>query len=67
MVHEVAKLVRSLRDEETSVLVVEQNMVLGLHLAQVCYFISQGEFVRQGAAAEIERDDEVMAAYLGAS
>lgn len=65
VVGEVADLIRSLSDPERSVLIVEQNVALGLRLASKVYVLGQGEVVQQGTAAELAADDQLMATYLG--
>jgi branched-chain amino acid transport system ATP-binding protein len=65
VVSEVADLIRSLGDEGRSVLIVEQNVALGLRLARDVYVLGQGKVVEQGPAAELAADDRLMATYLG--
>jgi branched-chain amino acid transport system ATP-binding protein len=65
VVGEVADLIRSLGDEGRSVLIVEQNVALGLRLASEVYVLSQGVVVQHGSAADLAADDRLMAAYLG--
>jgi branched-chain amino acid transport system ATP-binding protein len=65
VVGEVAGLIRSLGDEGRSVLIVEQNVALGLRLASEVYVLSQGAVVQHGPAADLAADDRLMAAYLG--
>jgi branched-chain amino acid transport system ATP-binding protein len=64
-VGEVAGLIRSLGDEGRSVLIVEQNVALGLRLASDVYVLSQGVVVEHGPAADLAADDRLMATYLG--
>jgi len=65
VVGEVADLIRSLGDEGRTVLIVEQNVALGLRLARDVYVLGQGCVVQQGPAAELAADDRIMATYLG--
>ncbi|WP_069813797.1 ABC transporter ATP-binding protein [Streptomyces sp. TP-A0874] len=65
VVDEVAGLIRTLNDEGHSVLIVEQNVALGLQLASTVYVLSQGVIAEQGAAADLAEDQRLMAAYLG--
>jgi branched-chain amino acid transport system ATP-binding protein len=65
VVGEVAALIRSLGEEGRSVLIVEQNVALGLRLARDAYVLDQGAVVERGPATELASDDRLMAAYLG--
>lgn len=65
VVGEVAELIRSLGEEGRSVLIVEQNVALGLRLARHVYVLGQGRVVQQGPASELADDHRLMAAYLG--
>ncbi len=66
IVKEVLELVRSLRDEfGTTVLLVEQNIVASLKIADRGYVISNGNIVKNGSANELLQDEEVREAYLG--
>ena len=66
IVKDVLELVRSLRDEfGTTVLLIEQNIVASLRIADRGYVISNGKIVKNGSASELLNDDEVKEAYLG--
>lgn len=66
IVKDVLELVRNLRDEfGTTVLLVEQNIVASLKIADRGYVISNGEIVKSGSANELLQDEEVREAYLG--
>lgn len=63
---EVLELVRTLRDElGTTILLIEQNVVSSLKIANRAYVIAQGEIVKSGSAQELLQDQEVREAYLG--
>ncbi|WP_240376728.1 ABC transporter ATP-binding protein [Bacillus piscicola] len=65
---EVLGLVADLRNEfETTVLLVEQNVVSSLRIADRGYVISHGEIVKSGSASELRNDKEIKEAYLGQS
>ena len=66
MVVEVARAVRAFHTEGITVLLVEQNANLALGLADRGYVMETGRIVAQGAAAELIRDPDVRASYLGA-
>jgi len=63
---DVLELIRDLRDEfGTTILLVEQNIVASLKIADRGYVISHGEIVNEGSANELLNDSEVKEAYLG--
>jgi branched-chain amino acid transport system ATP-binding protein len=65
VVLEVADLIRELATEDMTVLIVEQNVSLGLKLADRVHVLNQGEIVRSGTADELRQDTELVDAYLG--
>jgi branched-chain amino acid transport system ATP-binding protein len=67
VVREVMQVVRSMREEGLSVLLVEQNVPLSLAIADRAYIISDGRVVYSGPAAELARDTELVHKLAGAS
>ncbi len=66
LVDEVYTILRRLKDDEgVSMLLVEQNAVVALALADQAYLIETGEIVMSGLAREIGRDENIRRAYLG--
>jgi len=65
VVLEVADLIRSLAADGTTVVIVEQNVSLGLKLADHVHVLNRGEIVRSGTSDELQRDAELVATYLG--
>ncbi len=53
------------RDSGLSVLLVEQNANLAMHMAHRVYLIETGRIVASGSAAELSADDSIRKAYLG--
>ncbi len=53
------------RDENVSMLIVEQNATLALAIAQRGYVLETGEIVATGSAKELSNNDDVRRAYLG--
>jgi branched-chain amino acid transport system ATP-binding protein len=53
------------RDEGLSVLLVEQNANLAMHIASRVYLLEIGRIVASGSAAELSADDSIRKAYLG--
>jgi branched-chain amino acid transport system ATP-binding protein len=66
LVEELFEILERLnRDERVSLLVVEQNAVLALDLADQAYLIETGRLVLSGPARKIREDDGVRRSYLG--
>ncbi|MCZ7536661.1 MAG: ABC transporter ATP-binding protein [Acidimicrobiia bacterium] len=53
------------RELDTAMLIVEQNAGLALRLASRGYVLETGRIVAQGAATELEGNEDVRRAYLG--
>jgi branched-chain amino acid transport system ATP-binding protein len=53
------------REMGLSVLLVEQNANLAMHIAHRVYLIETGRIVATGSAAELSADDSIRKAYLG--
>ena len=53
------------RDEGLSVLLVEQNANLAMHIADRVYLLETGRIVATGSADELSADDTIRKAYLG--
>jgi len=65
MVQEIAKIIRNFKELGFSVLLIEQNAVLALHLADQAYVMETGSIALQGQARDLLANDHVKQAYLG--
>ena len=65
MTAEIGKIVRQINALDVSIILVEQNAMLALTLAQYGYVLETGSLVMQGKAQELLQDDGVKKAYLG--
>lgn len=65
IVQDVVDTIRELTDRGITVLLVEQNVHVGLTLADRNYVINQGEIVFEGTSDELEANEEVLDKYLG--
>jgi branched-chain amino acid transport system ATP-binding protein len=65
IVQEVFAIIRRLKDEGITLLLVEQFAKSALEVADYAYVMERGRIVVAGTPAELRRDERVLAAYLG--
>jgi branched-chain amino acid transport system ATP-binding protein len=65
MTAEVGKVIRQINALDVSIILVEQNAMLALTLAEYGYVLQTGQLVMQGKAQDLLRDEGVKKAYLG--
>lgn len=64
-VEEIFAIVAALKQEGTTILLVEQNASAALEVADQAYVLETGRIVLAGPAREVAADPAVVAAYLG--
>jgi branched-chain amino acid transport system ATP-binding protein len=62
---QIMQLTGELRDQGTTILVVEQNARAALGVADRGYVVETGKVVLEGSSEELQRNKEVRRAYLG--
>lgn len=65
LVQFIMQTVREINQQGVTVLVVEQNARSALRLATRAYVLETGRITLEGPAAELARNEQVIAAYLG--
>ncbi len=65
VVDRVMEIVKTIHQDGTAVLLVEQDVVLALEIADRGYVLENGRIVMSGGAADLRRDPAVRKAYLG--
>ncbi len=66
LVQDIARsIVEINREENVSVLLVEQNSRMALRISHRAYALSTGEIALQGQSSELLEDDRIKALYLG--
>jgi branched-chain amino acid transport system ATP-binding protein len=66
IVREVMQVVRRMREDGLSVLLIEQNAPLSLSIADRAYILDDGKVVYSGPAAELAKDTELVNKLAGA-
>jgi branched-chain amino acid transport system ATP-binding protein len=65
LVDEIFKIIKEINESGTSLLIVEQNAVKALKLANKGYVIETGNITLSGTSEELLNSEHVRAAYLG--
>jgi branched-chain amino acid transport system ATP-binding protein len=65
LVEELFALIKSIHADGIALLLVEQNVVQSLEVAQRAYILDNGRFVLHGSAADVRNDPQLRRTYLG--
>ncbi len=65
LVQEIFAITREINREGVTVLLVEQNAHMALSIANRGYVLETGRIIKEGAAGDLLRDEDVKKAYLG--
>jgi branched-chain amino acid transport system ATP-binding protein len=65
LVDQIFEIIRKLRDDGLTILLVEQNAHVALAIADRAYVLETGRVAASGTAAQIQGDRRVREAYLG--
>jgi len=65
MVDEVFKAIRKVNGEGATILLIEQNAVAALNIADYAYVLETGTVVLEGPGSQLLKDERVRKAYLG--
>lgn len=65
LVETIFATVTSIREQGATVLLVEQNALMALEVADRAYVLESGQVTLKGTGEELGRDDSVRRAYLG--
>jgi len=67
IVREIFRIIERLREQGTSILLIEQNARAALEVADHGYVLETGAFALHGPAADLAGDPRVIETYLGAA
>ena len=65
LVQEVGRSIRELAEQGLSILLVEQNVSMALHVANYVYVIGRGRVVHESTPAELQGSKKVLEEHLG--
>jgi branched-chain amino acid transport system ATP-binding protein len=65
IIEEIAAIIAEIKQQGLSILLVEQNLALGLSLADRCYVVNKGVTVYEGSAGALREDEPTKHRYLG--
>ncbi len=65
IVRDIMKIISEIRDNGVSVLIVEQNALQTLKIADYAYVLEVGEISMEGPADELMKNEKLIEAYLG--
>jgi branched-chain amino acid transport system ATP-binding protein len=65
LVKELFNIIKALRDQGMTLLVVEQNVQQTLEIADRAYVLENGRIVSEGKSRELLQNDHIKKAYLG--
>ena len=65
VVQGIFDIIQQIHEAGTTVLLIEQNANMALHVADRAYVIENGRISMEGSGKELLEDESVKAAYLG--
>ena len=65
VVEDIFEKIQQVKAQSTTILLIEQNAKLALSICDYVYVLSVGSIVLQGAAQEVEKNGQILNAYLG--
>ena len=65
LVREIFQIITKIREEGTTILLIEQNAKAALKIADYAYVLETGRIVMEGTGKELLENEDVRKAYLG--
>ena len=65
VIEDIFRVLQEIRKEGTTILIVEQNALMTLEIADYAYVLELGQISMKGPANELIHDDRLIEAYLG--
>jgi len=67
IVQEIFRIIEKIKEQGTTILIVEQNAYQTLKIADYVYVLELGKVKTEGKASDLLKDDQLVQAYLGIS
>ena len=67
IVRDIGLIIRRLKDQRLSVLLVEQNLPMSLEVSDYTFIMSKGRIVYEATPKELENNEEIKIKYLCAT
>ncbi len=65
IIESIFETLKKIREEGTTILIVEQNALMTLEIADYAYVLELGEISMKGPASQLIHEDSLVEAYLG--
>ena len=65
MVLKLFEIIKKIREEGTTILLVEQNAKIAIKLSDRGYVMDNGQITLSGSSLELENNEQIKEAYLG--
>lgn len=65
IVKDIFSIIQEINKQGVTVLLIEQNANMALHIADIGYVLETGNIIMTGTGKDLLADDEIKAAYLG--
>ena len=65
IIEDIFRVLQEIRKEGTTILIVEQNALMTLEIADYAYVLELGQISMKGPADQLIKDDRLIEAYLG--
>ena len=65
VIDELLEIIKRLRKENMSILLVEQDVQAGLDVSDRAYVLEHGHIVMQGASSDLQNNPQIRESYLG--
>ena len=62
---DIFEIIKKIREEGTTILLVEQNAKIAIKLCDRGYVMNNGEITMSGSSPELENNEQIKEAYLG--
>ena len=65
IIEDIFRVLQEIRKDGTTILIVEQNALMTLEIADYAYVLELGQISMQGPADQLIKDERLIEAYLG--